>query len=154
MCDFHGPSIKTVALTVVWSRPISYRESDFWANLAFWPWKKPCRAFRHSCNLVQDPKLHIGTHFYSYQWILKDFNFLHNLRQHDYHPNLKDSQIFTDCYKSVSEYVILYPKQDCMNVWKLYIASFMVKKPNLPKNHSHNSWLADFKPLWVPQFWC
>ena len=110
VCNFQSPSIKTVALTVVWSRPISYRESDFWANLAFWPWKKPCRAFRHSCNLIQDPKLHIRTHFKAIGEYLRILIFLVDLRQHDYHPNLKNSQIFTDCYKNVSEYVILDPE--------------------------------------------
>ena len=33
-----------------------------------------------------------------------------DLRQHDYHPNLKNSQKFTDCYTNVSEYVILDPE--------------------------------------------
>ena len=41
---------------------------------------------------------------------LRILNFLVDLRQHDYHPNLKNSQIFTDCYKNVSEYVILDPE--------------------------------------------
>ena len=41
---------------------------------------------------------------------LRILNFLVDLRQHDYHPNLKNSQIFADCYKNVSEYVILDPE--------------------------------------------
>ena len=65
---------------------------------------------------------------------LRILNCLVDLRQHDYHPNLKNSQISPNCSKNVSEDVILDAEQVCTTVWKLYRASLMVKKPNLSKN--------------------
>ena len=47
---------------------------------------------------------------------LRILKILVDLRQDDYHPNLKKSQIFTDCSKNVSEYVILDAEQDCITV--------------------------------------
>ena len=82
---------------------------------------------------------------------LRIVEFLADLRQHDNHPK---SEIFTKYSKNVSYNVFFDAQQHWIAVWKLYRASFMVKKPKLSKNWFCHWLLPDFKPLWAPQLWC
>ena len=154
MCDFHASSIKTVALTVVWSGPIGNSKINFWTNLAFRPWKKPVQLSVSYAILFSIQKYMIGHIFRAIEVYLRILEYLTDLRQHDNHQNSKKSQILTNYYKNVSYHVFFDAEQVCIAVWKLYRASFMVKKPNRSKNWFCHCWLAHFKPLRAPQLWC
>ena len=99
-------------------------------------------------------KYMIGHIFRAIEVYLRILEYLTDLRQYKNHQNSKKSQILTNHYKNVSYHVFFDAQQVCIAVWKLYRASFMVKKPNLSKKWFGHCQLANFKPQWVPQLWC
>ena len=89
MCDFHAPSIKAVALTVVWSWPIGNENIIFGQIWLFDHERSPVELSDSYAILFSIQKYMIGHIFRAIEVYLRILEYLTDLRQHDNHQNLK-----------------------------------------------------------------